>query len=173
MVKRIRYQVDYSSIKFSWRISTSDNIEDILYWIANEPEFGKQAVSLEDLNTPEDVVDATARLPELVANGVQIVAPPTWALVTLDANKKIVPSDYAKAIKVSGLKIITWTLERSGLLKNVGSNSYYYQSVLDGITTDGDTMVMLDVLAKDVGVMGVFSDWAATVTYYANCMNLE
>ncbi|MDD5319708.1 MAG: glycerophosphodiester phosphodiesterase family protein [Methylococcales bacterium] len=151
----------------------SFHIEDILYWLANEPEFGKQAVSLEDLNTPEDVVDATARLPELVANGVQIVAPPTWALVTLDANKKIVPSDYAKAIKASGLKIITWTLERSGLLKNVKSNSYYYQSVLDGIKTDGDTMVLLDVLAKDVGVMGVFSDWAATVTYYANCMNLK
>ncbi len=30
----------------------SFNINDILYWIANEPEFGNQAVSLEDLNTP-------------------------------------------------------------------------------------------------------------------------
>lgn len=151
----------------------SFHIEDILYWIANEPAFGNQAVSLEDLNSPDDVIAATARIPYLVAQGVQIIAPPTWALVTLDANKKIVPSDYAKAIKASGLKIITWTLERSGVLKDVKNNSYYYQSVLDGIKTDGDTMVMLDVLAKDVGVIGVFSDWAATVTYYANCMNLE
>jgi len=149
----------------------SFNVNDILYWIANEPEFGKQAVSLQDLNTPEDVITATAQLPNLVAQGVKIVAPPTWALVTLDANKKIVPSDYAKAIKASGLKIITWTLERSGLLKNGGG--YYYQSVTNGIKTDGDTMVMLDVLAKDVGVIGIFSDWAATVTYYANCMNLK
>ncbi|HEY5139077.1 MAG TPA: glycerophosphodiester phosphodiesterase, partial [Methylococcales bacterium] len=105
--------------------------------------------------------------------GVQIIAPPTWTLVKLDANNKIVPSDYAKALKQSGLKIITWTLERSGVLKDVKNNAYYYQSVLDGIKTDGDTMVMLDVLAKDVGVIGVFSDWAATVTYYANCMNLK
>lgn len=149
----------------------SFNVNDVLYWIANEPEFGRQAVSLEDLNTPEDVVAATARLPELVADGVKIVAPPTWALVTLNANNKIVPSDYAKAIKASGLKIITWTLERSGLLKDGGG--YYYQSVTDGIKTDGDTMIMLDVLAKDVGVIGIFSDWAATVTYYANCMNLK
>lgn len=149
----------------------SFHIEDILYWLANEPEFGKQAVSLEDLNTPEDVVAATARIPDLVAHGVQIVAPPTWALVTLDANKKIVPSDYAKALKAAGLKIITWTLERSGLLKNGGG--YYFQSVTGGIKTDGDTMVMLDVLAKDVGVIGVFSDWSATVTYYANCMGLK
>jgi glycerophosphoryl diester phosphodiesterase len=28
------------------------------------------------------------------------------------------------------------------------------------------------VLAKDVGIMGIFSDWPATVTYYANCMGL-
>jgi len=149
----------------------SFNVNDVLYWIANEPAFGEQAVALEDLNDEAEVEAAKARLPELVANGVQIVAPPTWALVTLDANKKIVPSDYAKAIKASGLKIITWTLERSGLLKNGGG--YYYQSVKNGIKTDGDTMVMLDVLAKDVGVIGVFSDWAATVTYYANCMNLK
>ena len=149
----------------------SFHIEDVLYWIANEPEFGKQAVSLEDLNDAAQVEAAKARIPGLVAQGVQIVAPPTWALVTLDANKKIVPSDYAKALKASGLKIITWTLERSGLLKDGGG--YYYQSVTDGIKTDGDTMVLLDVLAKEVGVIGVFSDWAATVTFYANCMNLK
>jgi glycerophosphoryl diester phosphodiesterase len=29
---------------------------------------------------------------------------------------------------------------------------------------------VLDVLAKEVGILGVFSDWAAPVTYYANCM---
>lgn len=149
----------------------SFNVNDVLYWIANHPNFGKQAVFLEDVNVPADIPAAIARIPSLVAGGVQIVAPPTWALVTLDANNKIVPSDYAKAIKASGLKIITWTLERSGLLKNGGG--YYYQSVTDGIKTDGDTMVMLDVLAKDVGVMGVFSDWSATVTYYANCMGLK
>ena len=33
--------------------------------------------------------------------------------------------------------------------------------------------MLLDVLAKDVGVRGVFSDWAATVTYYANCMDVD
>jgi glycerophosphoryl diester phosphodiesterase len=31
-------------------------------------------------------------------------------------------------------------------------------------------MVTLDVLAKQVGIRGIFSDWSATVTYYANCM---
>jgi glycerophosphoryl diester phosphodiesterase len=34
-------------------------------------------------------------------------------------------------------------------------------------------MEMLDVLARGVGVLGVFSDWPGTVTYYANCMGLK
>jgi len=149
----------------------SFNHDDVRFWLAKYPAFGNQAVALEDLNTPADVTAATARIPQLVSQGVKIVAPPTWALVTLDANKKIIPSDYAMALKASGVKIITWTLERSGLLKDGGG--YYYQSITDGIKTDGDTMVLLDVLAKDVGVIGVFTDWAATVTYYANCMCLK
>ncbi len=149
----------------------SFNHDDVRYWINHEPAFGKQAVALEDLNTPEQVTEAAARLPQLVADGVKIVAPPTWTLVTLDAANKIIPSGYALAAKAAGLDIITWTLERSGLLKNGGG--YYYQSIKDGIKTDGDTMVLLDVLAQDVGIRGIFSDWPATVTYYANCMKLK
>ncbi|WP_437495094.1 hypothetical protein WME75_33325 [Sorangium sp. So ce1014] len=37
-------------------------------------------------------------------------------------------------------------------------------------TTTATRCVMLDVLARDVGVRGVFSDWPATVAYYASCM---
>lgn len=151
----------------------SFNHDDVRYWVNNEPAFGKQAVALEDLNAPSDIPAATARLAALAADGVNIVAPPTWTLVTLDANKKIIPSDYAIAAKDAGLDIITWTLERSGLLKNIANNSYYYQSILDAVKTDGDTMVLLDVLAQDVGVKGIFSDWPATVSYYANCKDLK
>jgi glycerophosphoryl diester phosphodiesterase len=31
----------------------------------------------------------------------------------------------------------------------------------------------IDALARDVGVVGIFSDWSATVTYYTSCMGLE
>ncbi|WP_235281861.1 hypothetical protein [Methyloterricola oryzae] len=44
--------------------------------------------------------------------------------------------------------------------------------VLAAITRDGDMMRVLDVLAEDVGIRGIFSDWPATVTYYANCKGL-
>lgn len=41
------------------------------------------------------------------------------------------------------------------------------------IDNDGDTFAMLDVLARKVGILGIFSDWSGTVTYYANCMGLR
>jgi glycerophosphoryl diester phosphodiesterase len=107
----------------------------------------------------------------LAAEGVRIIAPPTWMLVTLDDKKGIVPSAYAKAARAAGLDIITWTLERSGPL--AGGGGFYYQSIKDAVRSDGDALRLLHVLAQDVGTKAVFSDWPATVTYYANCMGLE
>jgi glycerophosphoryl diester phosphodiesterase len=153
----------------------SFRLGDVLYWIQNEPAFGKQGVFLDaryddgpggfDQNDP---ATWSPSMEELVAQGVRIVAPPMPVLVRVDANNKIVPSRYAIAAKAAGLDIITWTLERSGLLKAGGG--YYYGTITSVTNNDGDTMTLLDVLAKDVGVLGVFSDWPGTVTYYANCM---
>jgi len=44
-------------------------------------------------------------------------------------------------------------------------------SVSERIDSDGDVYDVLDVLAIDAGVVGIFSDWPGTVTYYANCMS--
>jgi glycerophosphoryl diester phosphodiesterase len=38
------------------------------------------------------------------------------------------------------------------------------------VDRDGDMLSLLDVLYRDVGVIGVFSDWPATTTFYANCV---
>ena len=108
---------------------------------------------------------------DLVRTGVRVLAPPIWMLVTLAPDGSIVPSAYANAASRAGLQLIAWTLERSGPLDTGGG--WYYQSVTDAINNDGDIMTMLDVLVKDVGVIGVFSDWPATVSYYANCMGVE
>jgi glycerophosphoryl diester phosphodiesterase len=149
----------------------SFNLPDILYWLAKEPAFGKQAVYLdEEVDLPGGFDAAVDRLPDVAKQGVRIVAPPTWALVTVDGNNRIIPSRYAAVAKASGLDIITWTLERSGPLATVGRTNYYYQSITPAIHNDGDVFELLDVLARRIGVLGVFSDWAGTVTYYANCM---
>lgn len=148
----------------------SFDIQDIRYWINKEPEFGKQAVYLDDADTIADLPTA-ADLQLYADEGFNIVAPPLWALVTLDNNNKIIASDYARHAKKAGLKIITWSFERAGPLKNGGG--WYYQTINPALNNDGDMMDVLHVLAKDVGVIGVFSDWPASVSYYASCMNLK
>ncbi len=149
----------------------SFNKADVLYWIANEPAFGRQAVFLDDANVVADL-PGFAELAGYKAQGINIVAPPIFALLTTDAGGNIVPSQYARDAKAARLDIITWTLERSGILAD-GNNGFYYQSFDSAITREGDMMRVLDVLAKRIGILGIFSDWPATVTFYANCMGLK
>ena len=178
---------DYKEAGISPRdvFAQSFNRNDILYWIQHEPRFGTQAVYLDDryetitppLN-PNDPNTWKPTMQELADQGIKIIAPPMWVLLTVE-NGQIVPSLYAKEAKKAGLDIITWTLERSGRIvaevlptKGTTSPEFYYQSTLNAIHNDGDILVTLDVLAKQVGILGIFSDWSATVTYYANCMGL-
>jgi glycerophosphoryl diester phosphodiesterase len=99
------------------------------------------------------------------------------ALLKTDARNDIVPSGYAVNAKQAGLDIISWTTERSGRIvedvlptKGTASPSFYYQTTLDALENDGDILRTIDVLAREVGIIGLFSDWPATTTFYANCM---
>lgn len=148
----------------------SFNIDDVLYWVNHEAAFGKQAVYLDDANTVAELPDYNT-LVRYKTQGINIWAPPIFALLAAD-NGKIVASQAAKDARAAGLGLITWSLERSGVLAD-GGNGFYYQSFDSAVKTEGDMMTALHVLAKDVGVMGVFSDWPATATFYANCMNLR
>ncbi len=148
----------------------SFNKNDVLYWINKEPSFGKQAVFLDEANSTKDL-PSLEKLMGYKAQGIQIVGPPLYALLESSAGK-IVPSDYARNAQKAGLGIITWTLERSGILSN-GKPGWYYQTFDKAISREGDVMQVLDVLAKEVGILGIFSDWPATVTYYANCLGLK
>jgi glycerophosphoryl diester phosphodiesterase len=149
----------------------SFDVRDVHYWIDNEPAFGRQAVYLEDAEEPAALPGA-AELAGYRQRGIRIVGPPTFALLDVDHGNRIVPSQYARNARAAGLDIITWTLERSGVLAD-GNNGFYYQTFDSAIRREGDVMVVLDVLAKKVGIKGVFTDWAAPVAYYANCMGLR
>jgi glycerophosphoryl diester phosphodiesterase len=149
----------------------SFSIADVRYWIAREPRFGRQAVFLDDANTPAQLPTA-AELAAYKAEGINIWAPPLFALLALDAGGRIVPSPAAEAARAAGLEIVPWTLERSGVLAD-GNNGFYYQTIDAAIAREGDVLEVLDVLARDVGVMGVFADWPATVSYYASCTGLD
>lgn len=149
---------------------------DILYWIRNEPAFGAQAVFLDgryeqagfDHTKPEQLKPG---MKEMADAGVRILAPPIYMLLTLNEKNEIVPSAYAKAAKAAGLDLIAWSLERDGPLDKGGG--FYHRSIKGAIDRDGDALTVLDVLARQVGVRGVFSDWPATTTFYASCTGLK
>jgi glycerophosphoryl diester phosphodiesterase len=152
--------------------------DDVFLWIEEYPDtFGPQAVYLdEDGDTAETLVTATARLPDLAARGVKIIAPPFNYLLTTtgEDNQTIVPSDYAITAKEAGLAIIAWSFERSGPLADVDAGEdYYYSTFSDAIYSDGQHFEVLDVLANQIGIAAMFSDWSATTGYFANCFGLK
>ena len=126
----------------------SFNLEDVLYWIENEPEFGQQAVYLDDSYdiegwSPEDDSTWPDTMASLKERGVNYIAPPMWVLVKVD-DGKLVPSLYANKAKEAGLQIITWTAERSGLL--TGGGGWYFQTSSDITKNEGDVYELMDVL---------------------------
>ncbi len=154
----------------------SFSYDDILYWLKSAPDFARQAVYLDgryetpgfDHTKPETWKPSMA---EIKAAGGNILAPPIYMMLALNDKKEIVASEYAKAAKAAGLDLIAWSLERDGPLDKGGG--FFHRSVKAAIDRDGDTLTVLDVLAKQVGVRGVFSDWPATTTFYASCTDIK
>jgi glycerophosphoryl diester phosphodiesterase len=154
----------------------SFSFDDIVLWNRTEPDFAAQAVFLDGRYETPGFDPARAEtwkpsMTELKAAGVKILAPPIYALLALDGNGRIVASEYARAAKAAGLDLIAWSLERDGPLNKGGG--FFHQSVRAAIDRDGDTLTVLDVLAKQAGIRGMFSDWPATTTFYASCMGMK
>ncbi|KAJ9496375.1 hypothetical protein H2202_008038 [Exophiala xenobiotica] len=149
---------------------------DIYLWLNEYPEWGAQAVYLdEDGDDPANYTVAVNRLPALKASGVNIISPPINYLLAVGGpnNDTIVPSDYAIAAKKAGLEIISWSFERSGPLTRVAADDdYYYSSVAPVVHYDGQMYEILDLMGREIGLKGMFADWSSTVTYYANCFGL-
>merc|ERR1712150_18415 len=109
------------------------------------------------MGTQEEIA---ARHAMMVADGVNIDAPPLFMLVEPDESSELLmkPSFYAESAKAAGIDLITWSLERTG----PGLKGYYWSSLDSLDLVDGDKMVLLYVLGIEIGVLGVFSDWPAT-----------
>ncbi len=152
----------------------SFDANDIRHLIATYPGFAGQAVYLDARSEQPDFVATKENFEKLYAEGFRVIAPPIAVLLDLDGEGKIVPSQYARLARHAGFDIIAWSLERSGRLKEDmkegSAGDYYYASVREAISGDKNLYPVLDVLAKQIGIIGIFSDWPATATYYANCM---
>jgi glycerophosphoryl diester phosphodiesterase len=134
----------------------SFNPEDVFYWVENTPDFGAQAVALdesgfgnlEEGSTFEDWISL------LTANNVNYVGTAQQFLVEGDpsAELKMKATDYALAAQEAGLKIIAWTNERAG----PGLEGYYWDTLQNIDRVEGDRFHMLHILNTEVGVEGVF-----------------
>jgi len=175
------------------RVNPSDawlqsfHVNDMLYWI-NHTAYGRHAVLLVDYDAEKDNIllfdtngrqlDTKEEQLEFFAHlrkaKVQVIAPAMPALLAVNGNR-VVPSQLAKDLKGMGFDLITWTLERADLRQGASKAGFYYEFDPTGaaITKDSDMYKVLDALAREVGILGIFSDWPATVSYYASCMGLD
>ncbi len=165
----------------------SFNPNDVLYWVRNSA-YGDQAVFLVDYNAATDNIvlfDTTGKqlltrdeqnafFKSLRQAGVKIAAPSFNALLSVQGNR-IVPTVLAKDLRSMGFDLISWSFERTDLRKGAAGVGGYYDFDPTGavIKKDSDMYKALDVLAKDVKLIGMFSDWPGTVSYYASCMGLQ
>lgn len=82
--------------------------QDIFQWIENDPEFGLQAIYLDERAdlAADGYETAVASLPGLAARGVKIIGPSIWQLVTANnETQEIVPSSYAITAQQAGLDV--------------------------------------------------------------------
>ena len=149
----------------------SFELDDLRLWREIEPGYAERAVWLDgryrDVDVdPGDASNLAPAFDALEGEGVGYLAPPIWMLLTLDGAGEMVPSDYALRARAAGLPLLTWSLERGA---DAPGGGFYFQSVADAYENEGDQLRALDVLANDVGVEGVFSDWPATTSWFAHC----
>jgi len=141
----------------------SFNIDDAIYWIEHT-DFGEQVVLLDERyndNATSTFEEYSVYLKQASDAGVHIVAPHMSMLVQQDESAAfgLVESDYTKVAKQNGLEIITWTLER------ISPYDFWDRR-------EGSVYELLYVLAHNVEILGIHTDWPAPVTFFANCMNL-
>lgn len=173
----------------------------VRHWLVSAPDFAGRVVWL-DGRYALDGFDHRDRgrlakdFATFYALGLRYVAPPFWMLLEWSERATdavgaplIEPSDYAAAASAAGLGLLTWTLERSGDLKDGGG--WYYQTLnglnprpvspgfggdkatratAGSIAKASDQLVVARVLFEEVGVRGVFTDWPSTTALVDSCL---
>lgn len=153
----------------------SFSLKDVRFWLRETPEFGRNATWPDDRKSYA-VTPTPDYFESLAAEGLRTLSPPIPVLLTLDENRAIVATQYAKRARAAGLDLVTWTLERSGRIDSGmiegGHKDFYLGPLLPALDNEGDLYRVVDALYREAGVRKIFSDWPAIPTYYANCLDL-
>jgi hypothetical protein len=129
----------------------SFQVPDVLYWIKHEGEYGNTAVML---GTDFKGFEKTA-----ADMGVKIISPSYGNWVTEDGDSYEV-TEFAKATAAAGMKLIGYTAERN----------YYRPAGQPYSDMEVNELQHIHAAAMKANVMGLFTDWPATLTFYANCV---
>jgi len=130
------------------------------HWLARYPDYASNVVYLDGRGRNPLFLPSRRDMDKLFKQGLRYIAPPIPMLLKQDDEGNLRETAYARYANQSGLKLITWTMESR--LSDIAGFS----------TQESDRLRVLDALAQRAKVFGVFSDWPATVTRYANCMGL-
>ncbi len=150
--------------------------DDIRRWLAYAPAYGARAIWL--IDRAGDASPPTREtLDGLYREGFRALGPPISLLLRVDERDRLRASGFARRARDAGFELIGWTLERSGRIHDGRvegrARDFYLDPVLAALRNDGDVFRVVDALAREVGVVGLFSDWPATTTFYANCLGLD
>ena len=146
----------------------SFSIKDVQYWIKAHPQFAKQTVWLDPRGRQKNFTTSLEEMQAIKGQGINIISPPIPMLIQLNDSGDLEPSNYAKYAKQAGLEIITWTMESGD---PIDPKNWLYANIAPIMDKPGKMLEVIDVLAQQIGVRGIFSDWPGTITYYANCQN--
>jgi len=142
---------------------------DIQHWIAQSPAFADQVVYLDPRGRQVGFRPSLADMQTLRAQGVTTLAPPIPMLLQLDDQGRIQATDYARYAHQAGLKLMTWTFENGAA---TDPDNWLYRSLPQYVQHESQILEVLHALHTQAGISGIFSDWPATTTYYANCFDL-
>ena len=143
----------------------SFTFDDVALWL-QYPEVRDRVVYLDPRGRQPDFMPSAANMKSLYDQGLRILAPPLPMLLQLDEQGQIVPTDYATLARQAKLDLIAWTFERGSILD---PNNFMWTRLQSALSHEADMLTALEILARSVGVRGVFSDWPETTTTYANC----
>jgi len=130
------------------------------HWLARYPDYASNVVYLDGRGRNPLFLPSRRDMDKLFQQGLRYIAPPIPMLLKQNDEGNLRETAYARYANQSGLKLITWTMESR--LSDIAGFS----------TQESDRLRVLDALAQRAKVFGVFSDWPATVTRYANCLGL-
>lgn len=146
----------------------SFQLSDVQYWLLHQPEYADQVIYLDPRGRQPDFKPQLADMRTLYNQGLRVLAPPMPMLLSRAPNGELAASDYARYANEAGLKLVTWTFESRN---PTSPENWLYANLPEFVTDESKTLEVLDALTNKAGISAIFSDWPATVTYYANCAN--